>query len=60
VNESTLRWKWQGGKDIPQVSQALGTLGITITYTKLTYIILIDLFTEPADIFKVSAHLQFA
>lgn len=30
-NESTVRWKWQGSKDILQVSQALGTLGITIT-----------------------------
>jgi len=56
VNESTLRWKWQGSKDIPQVSQALGTFGITITCTKLTDIILIDLFT----IFKVLAHLKFA
>jgi hypothetical protein len=44
----------------PQVLQALGTLGITITCAKLIGIILIDLFTEPTDIFKVLAHLQFA
>jgi hypothetical protein len=39
VNGSTLRWKWQGSKDIPQVSQALGTLGVTITFAKLIDII---------------------
>ena len=30
--ESTVRWKWHGSIDIPHVSQALGTLGITISF----------------------------
>ena len=59
-NESTVRWKWQGGKDIPQVSQSLGNLALKLLVNKLIDIILIDLFTEPAVIFKVLTQLQFA